>query len=135
MSGTSEGAQKAWLKRHQHTMTPRERARISEQASKVALQEYCKAHGWRWAFFEGPTGAPRTGIIDAVIFRVAKHDADLLDLRLVQLKGGHSGVSGPEIGRLKRAAKDAAVTWLIAAYDGKILHMLPDPAVADGKAS
>jgi hypothetical protein len=127
MAGTSEGAKAAWRTRRQHAVNPRTRARASEQASKVALQDYCKEHGWRVAFFEGPTGAPRTGIIDAVIFRVAKHDADLLDLRLVQLKGGKAGVSGPEIARLKRAATEATVTWLIAAYDGEVLHMVPDP--------
>jgi hypothetical protein len=127
MVDRSEVARRAWRTRREHRLTPQQRARLAEQASKAALQAYCDAHGWRVAFFEGPTGAPRTGIIDAVMFRIDKHNADLLDLRLVQLKGGKAGVSGAEIARLKRAAADARVTWLIAAYDGEVLHMVPDP--------
>ena len=133
MAATNKGADyrqrglKSWRTRRQHQLTPQGRARQSEQLSKLALQDFCKAHGWRVAFFEGPTGAPRTGIIDAVIFRIDRHNADLLDLRLVQLKGGKAGVSGAEIARLKRAATDARVTWLIAAYDGEVLHIVPDP--------
>jgi hypothetical protein len=72
------------------------RAHASEAASKVALKSYCLKHGWKVAFFEGKTGAPRTGIIDAVAFRIARGKSDVLDLRLVQLKGGKAGVSGPE---------------------------------------
>lgn len=78
------------------------------------------------AFFEGPTGSPRTGIVDAIVFRIDRKDADRLDIRLVQLKGGKAGVSGAEIARLKRAAKNAAVTWAIAAFDGETLHIVPD---------
>ncbi len=125
MTDRSAVARKAWQTRRRHGVVIT--IRDKERASKVALEDYCKIHGWRVAFFEGPTGAPRTGIIDAVMFRIDKHNADLLDLRLVQLKGGKAGVSGAEIARLKRAAADARVTWLIAAYDGEVLHMVPDP--------
>jgi hypothetical protein len=51
--------------------------------------------------------------------------ADVLDLRLVQLKGGKVGVSGAEIGRLNKAAQAVAVNWLIAAFDGEVLHLVP----------
>lgn len=78
------------------------------------------------AFFEGETGAPRTGIIDAVAFRLGRKDSDLLDVRLVQLKGGKAGVSGREIARLKGAAQRAVINWLIAEFDGDTLHLLPD---------
>jgi len=102
------------------------KARASEAASKEALRLYCKAHGWRLAFFEGDTGAPRTGIIDGIAFRLGRNNADLLDVRLIQLKGGKAGVSGSEIARLKKAAEGATINWLIAAYDGETLHLLPD---------
>ena len=78
------------------------------------------------AFFESPSGAPRTGIIDAIMFRLGRSDADALDLRLVQLKGGNAGVSGPEIARLKKAADGVAVGWLLAAFDGESLHLVPE---------
>src|ERR1700722_8047712 len=86
-----------------------------------------EAHKWRVAFFEGVGGSPRTGIIDAIIFRISKQDADSLDLRLVQLKGGAAGVSGTEIARLKKAIRAVAVNWMIAAFDGESLHLVPEP--------
>jgi hypothetical protein len=108
-----------------------EKAHASEAASKEALKNYCTKHGWHVAFFEGKTGAPRTGIIDAVAFRIARGKSDVLDLRLVQLKGGNAGVSGREIARLKKAVETVSVNWLIAAFDGEALHLVPDlePAV------
>jgi hypothetical protein len=107
-------------------MTAFAKARASEAASKEALRLYCKQHGWKVAFFEGVSGAPRTGVIDAIAYRLGSRNADLLDIRLVQLKGGNAGVSGAEIARLKKAADDATVNWLIAAFDGETLHLLPD---------
>jgi len=101
------------------------KAHAAEAASKDALETYCKQHGWKVAFFEGKTGAPRTGIIDAIIFRVSRKNSDILDLRLVQLKGGKAGVSGAEISRLKKAVGTVETDWLIAAFDGERLHILP----------
>jgi hypothetical protein len=103
------------------------KVRASEAASKEALRAYCQKRGWRVAFFEGATGSPRTGIVDAVMFRISRKNADLLDIRLVQLKGGKAGISGAEIARLKSAARDATVNFVIAAFDGEVLHLLPDP--------
>lgn len=102
------------------------KARASEAASKEALRAYCEQNGWRVAFFEGKTGAPRTGIIDGIIFRVSRKNADVLDLRLVQLKGGKAGVSGAEIARLKKAVGTVETNWLIAAFEGETLHLLPN---------
>ncbi len=94
------------------------------------MRLYCKEHGWRVAFFEGDSGAPRTGIIDAIAFRLGRKDSDLLDVRIIQLKGGKAGITGREIARLKKAAGGATVNWLIAEFDGDTLHLLPnDPSV------
>ena len=35
-------------------------------------------------------------------------------------------MSGPEIKRLKKAVTTLSVDWLIAAYDGKVLHLVSD---------
>lgn len=83
------------------------KARAAEAASKEALRAYCNEHGWRVAFFEGVSGAPRTGIIDAIMFRVSRKNSDILDLRLVQLKGGKAGVSGAEIARAEKSCRHA----------------------------
>lgn len=71
-----------------------------------------------------------TGIIDAIAFRLGRKDADILDIRLVQLKGGNAGVTGREIARLKKAATGATVHWLIAEFDGETLHLLPQDPTA-----
>src|ERR1035437_7909837 len=74
-------------------MSAWEKAHAAEAASKDALEMYCNKHGWKIAFFEGKTGAPRTGIIDAIAFRLGRKNSDLLDIRLIQLKGGTAGVT------------------------------------------
>jgi hypothetical protein len=102
------------------------KAKAAEAASKEALRLYCQEHGWRVAFFEGESGAPRTGIIDAIAFRLDSKNPDQLDMRLVQIKGGSAGISAKEIARLKAAALGAKVNWLIAEFDDTTLHLLPD---------
>lgn len=104
------------------------KARAAEAASKEALRSYCQEHGWKAAFFEGESGSPRSGIIDAIAFRLSRRNADVLEIRLIQLKGGKAGVSGPEIARLKKAVSGATVNWMIAAYDGETLHLIPEEA-------
>jgi hypothetical protein len=91
-------AKKVWKTRR--TLNAWARAHAAEAAAKVAFKDYYEQRGWRVAFFEGKTGAPRTGIIDAVAFRLGRKNADVLDLRLVQLKGGKAGITAAEIGRL-----------------------------------
>ena len=103
------------------------KARAAEAASKEALKAYCTEHGWRVAFLKGTS--PRTGIIDAIAFRLGRKNSDLLDVRLIQLKGGKAGVSGMEIARLKSAAAGATVNRLIAEFDGETLHLLPDDPI------
>src|SRR5690242_16868978 len=98
---SSAASRKAWKTRRRLTTIAKVRA--SEAASKEALKQYCKEKGWRVAFFEGSTGSPRTGIIDAIAFRLDRKNADGLRVRLIQLKGGAAGVSGREITRLKKA--------------------------------
>jgi hypothetical protein len=102
------------------------KSREAEAASKKALRRYSQGHGWKIVFFEGATGAPRTGIVDAILYRLGRKNADALDIRLVQLKGGNAGVSGPELARLKDARDSVTVKWLIAAFDGEVLHVAAD---------
>jgi len=123
-SNRHEAALKSW--RTRRTMSAFAKVRAAEAASKEALRLYCQKNGWKIAFFEGATGSPRTGIIDAIAFRLGRKNADMVDIRLIQLKGGKAGISGAEIARLKKAAKNATVSWQIAAFDGDSLHFLPE---------
>jgi hypothetical protein len=119
-----DAALKSW--RTRRTMSTFAKARAAEAASKEALRLYCQKQGWKVAFFEGATGSPRTGIVDAIAFRLGRKNADMVDVRLIQLKGGKAGVSGAEIARLKKAAANASVSWQIAAFDGESLHLVPE---------
>src|SRR5438874_6555599 len=112
MRDQREAGLKAWRTRRIRSAFVK--ARAAEAASKEALKAHCAEHGWRVAFFEGATGSPRTGIIDAIAFRLGRKNCDLLDMRLIQLKGGKAGVTAMEIARLKNAAAGASVNWLIA---------------------
>jgi hypothetical protein len=93
------------------------KARKSETASKDALRTYCEKHNWRVAFFEGATGSP-------IIFRISKGNADAIEIRLIQLKGGNAGMSGSEIARMKKAVGTVDINWMYAAFDGDSLHTL-----------
>ena len=57
----TEAALKSWKTRRINQAW--RKAHIAEAASKDALQLYLEDRGWRIAFFEGATRAPRTGII------------------------------------------------------------------------
>jgi hypothetical protein len=118
----SAAARKAWQTRR----SARYRASKSEKASKVALASWCRANGWKVLFFEGASGAPRTGIVDAIIARIRPGDADAIELKLVQLKSGAGGLTAREIARLKEAVTNLSKDWLLAAFDGNTLHVLPE---------
>ena len=118
----SAAALKAWATRRK----PHHRARRTEAASKVALQRWCRDNNWRLVFFEGASGAPRTGIVDAVMVRIKPSKPDAIEVRLVQLKAGSAGLTGAEVTRLKKAVASLSTDWLFAAYDGETLHLVPD---------
>ncbi|MBV8115588.1 MAG: hypothetical protein JO300_12660 [Silvibacterium sp.] len=124
MSDYTARALKAWKTRRVKGAFMK--ARASEAASKEALKTYLEEHGWKVAFFEGKTGAPRTGIIDALAYRLGNKNADHLDVRLIQLKSGKAGITGAEIGRLRQSVKDVRLSPVFAAFDGEALHLIPD---------
>ena len=119
--GRSAGALKAWATRR----SARYKASKSEQASKAALTAWCRSNRWKVMFFEGDTGAPRTGVVDAVLARIRPGDADAIEIRLVQLKAGSGGLTAGEIARLKQAVASVSTDWLLAAFDGRTLHFVP----------
>ena len=118
----SQAAKKAWI-----TMrSAKYKANKSEKASKVALDSWCELNGWKLVFFEGKSGAARTGIVDAVMVRIRPKHADAIEIKLVQLKSGAGGLTPKEIVRLKKATQQVSIDWLLAAFDGEIIHFLPE---------
>ena len=62
----------------------------------------------------------------AIIARIRPEDADGIDLKLIQLKSGAGGLTATEIARLKRALARMSTDWVLAAFGGKVLQMLPE---------
>jgi len=115
-------ALKAWTTRRK----PHYRARKTEAASKVALQDWCRDNNWKVVFFEGASGSARTGIVDAVMVRIKPAKPDSIEVRLVQLKAGVAGLKAAEVGRLKKAVSALSADWLFAAFDDGTLHLVPE---------
>lgn len=124
----SERARKAWKTRRVKSAFIKVRA--TEAASKEALKEHLGKRGWQVILFEGKSGAPRTGIIDAFAYRLSRRNADVLEVKLIQLKGGKAGASGREIARLKQAVEVATLTWAVASFDGGTIHLTSEESGA-----
>ena len=54
------------------------------------------------------------------------HDADIVEVKFVQLKSGKAGLSGMETTRLKQSIQKASLDWVAALFDGTDIHFLPD---------
>jgi hypothetical protein len=116
----SQAALRAW-----RTMRgPVWKARRSERLSKEALQAWATEAGFRVHYLDAVSGFPRTGIADALLFRIKPRAADQIELYIVQLKGGRSGFKPAEMARLTKAASAVKATPLIVPHDGEELHFL-----------
>jgi hypothetical protein len=101
-------AHKAWKTRRQRKAV--QAAQQTAKASQRALKEAAEEEGYYCVFLDSKKGNPRTGIVDAVLVKVLVSDADKLEIRLVQLKGGSAGLTSLERKRLRDSCK--AVTIL-----------------------
>lgn len=115
-----EAAQKAWKTMH----GPVWKAHRSERLSKQALENWATKFGFRIVFLDAASGYPRTGIVDALLFRIKPRSADQLELFVVQLKGGGSGLKPMEMTRLAKAATSIKATPLIILHHDQELHFL-----------
>ncbi len=112
-------AGKAWKKMRSPTWL----AKRSARRSQTALSEWARKHGWRVVFLDAKSGNPRTGIVDVVLLRIAPRSPDVVQVRLVQLKGGHAGLTASEARRLDAAATKVEVKVLHALHDGSALSL------------
>ena len=122
MSNRSAAAAKAWQTRR----TPTYRASKSEARSKQALQAWARRRRFHVVFLDAASGRPRTGIVDAVLIRHRRTNADALEVYIVQLKGGGAGFTPREMTRLQLAAEAMRAEHLVVLHDAKgPLHFLP----------
>ena len=118
----SSSARGSWQTRRRIAASAK--ARATEAASKEIVREVLEKEGYRIVYFEGSTGAPRTGIVDGLAFRITPGDADRIEIILLQLKAGSAGATGREVKRLNEALLKASVGWKVAAVDGDNVYFL-----------
>jgi len=119
-SNRREAALKAWKTMH----GPVWKAHRTERLSKEALESWAAESGFRIVFLDALSGHPRTGIVDALLFRIKPRSADQIELYIVQLKGGGSGFKPAEMTRLTKAAASIKATPLIILHHDEELHFL-----------
>ena len=98
------------------------KARRSARLSKEALEDWAKAAGFKLVLLDAASGNPRTGIADASLCRIKPRSPDQIDLYVVQLKGGRSGLKPTEMARLTKAATGVKATPLVILHDGERLY-------------
>ena len=117
---TTEAALKAWK-----TMRgPVWKAKRTAKKSQDALREWASENDFHVVFLDAKSGNPRTGIADALMFRIKPKAADQIELYVVQLKGGSAGFKAAEMARLTKAAESVKATPLIVLHDDETLHFL-----------
>lgn len=107
--------------------SPTYKAKVTAKRSQEMLSDWASGEGWRVVFLDSLKGNPRTGIVDAVLVRIARGKPDVVQLRLVQLKGGLAGLKAREVTRLEKAVTSVELRALIALHDGEQLTTMMDP--------
>jgi len=110
--------------------TPPFKAKVAARRSQEALAAWAKSKAWRLVFLDSESGNPRTGIVDAVLLRIAPGRPDVVQARLVQLKGGGAGLTAGEVIRLEAAVAKMEVSTMYALYDGTDLTTMVRARVA-----
>ena len=112
-SKQSLAAKKAWATMRSAVYKAQKCASRSQQG----LKDWAESNGYWCVFLDAASGNPRTGIVDAVLVKVQRSDADHLDIRLVQLKGGGAGLTARERSRLRGSCSKAGVLPGYAFWD------------------
>ncbi|HVP65835.1 MAG TPA: hypothetical protein VMT17_01075 [Anaeromyxobacteraceae bacterium] len=107
--------------------SPPHKAKTTARKSQEALSRWAKAKAWHLVFLDAASGNPRTGIVDAVLLRITLKKPDVVQVRLVQLKGGLAGLKPREVTRLEAAVRSIDVRSMYALYDGTSLNTIMKP--------
>lgn len=112
-------------------------ARAGETAARVALEDTLMREGWRVLYLDerfgpllGPGGARA---VDGIALRV-RSDGEGIELRLIAVEGGTLQISDDAVQRMKRLAESVEADWLLAAFDGESIRLVPDPGLGEGAA-
>jgi hypothetical protein len=121
-------AHEAGIKAALTKASPPHKAKTTARKSQIALERWAKDNGWYPpVFLDAPSGNPRTGIVDAVLVRVSRDDADVIELRFVQLKSGLAGLKAVECERLEQAVKRIDIGSMYALCSGTHVTTMAKP--------
>jgi hypothetical protein len=114
-------------------------ARAGDAATRLALEETLMRRGWRVLFFDeefGPLFGPeRPRLFDGIAVRLRPGTEDRLELRLVRAESDTLEAPREVIERVKRAANAASLDWLVAAFDGESMRVVPPLDEIEGVAA
>jgi hypothetical protein len=99
-------------------------AKEAKTFAKKALKE---KGGFECASFESKTGHESTGIVDVVGLRRDKGNRDMLEMVLVQVKGGSARIKPEHLARLQEASKNVRVIYTVAEKRDRHVVFTPDP--------
>jgi hypothetical protein len=104
--------------------------RAGESATRVALEETLLRKGWRVLWFEdtvGPLeGADRARLLDGIAVRMRPGEEEALEFRLLRVQSGTLDVPEGAADRMQRITHALEASWLLAAFDGEQMRLLPD---------
>jgi hypothetical protein len=105
--------------------------RAGESATRVALEETLLRKGWRVLWFEdtvGPLeGADRARLLDGVAVRLRPGEDEALEFRLLRVQSGTTEIPEGAVDRMQRVTDSLEASWLLAAFDGEQMRLVPDP--------
>lgn len=90
------------------------RAHRSGQNAKTFTKYFLAKKGYKSLSLDSRSGYEYKGVVDLIAVKRDKKDPDILELVLIQVKGGKARVSLQEIDRLRQAARRIKVGWNIA---------------------
>lgn len=114
-------------------------ARAGDAATRLALEETLMRRGWHVLFFDeefGPLFGPeRPRLFDGIAVRLRPGSGDRLELRLVRAESDTLEAPREVIELVKRAANAASLDWLVAAFDGESMRVVPPLEEIEGVAA
>lgn len=96
-----------------------ERAHARARNAKTFTMYLLGKKGYKILSLDSRRGYEYKGIVDLLAVRRNRKNPDILNLVLLQVKGGNARLTKQELNRLKEAARDIKVDWNVAEKPGK----------------
>jgi hypothetical protein len=95
--------------------------RHSQNAKTFAKYELSKK-GYKCISLDSKKGYEYKGVVDLVAVKRNRKNPDLLEVMLLQVKGGNAKITRDEMNRLRAATRNVKVQWNIAEKPGRTIR-------------